>query len=177
MAEPAAATPGARGLGGGTTAAAQLVAETVSVSKRFGASQALHDVSIAIPAGDSRALVGRNGAGKSTLVAVLNGLLVPDSGQVRLADEPAPSLADRPRWRARVACVFQRSSVIPTLTVAENLFLNAFPTRGKTWISWAALRRQAERVLGEWGLEVDVGLDAADLTVEQRQIVEIARAL
>ena len=96
---------------------------------------------------------------------------------MRLADEPVPSLADRPRWRARVACVFQRSSVIPTLTVAENLFLNAFPTRGKTWISWAALRRQAERVLGEWGLEVDVGLDAADLTVEQRQIVEIARAL
>ena len=162
---------------GGPAAAVRFVAETAGVSKRFGASRALHDVSIAIPAGDSRALVGRNGAGKSTLVAVLTGLVAPDSGQVRLADEPAPSLADRPRWRARVACVFQRSSVIPTLTVAENLFLNAFPTRGKTWISWTALRRQAERVLGEWGLEVDVGLDAADLTVEQRQIVEIARAL
>ena len=158
-------------------AGAAPVAEAVAVSKRFGASQALRDVSVTVPAGDSRALVGRNGAGKSTLVGVLTGLVAPDSGEVRLAGEVAPGLADRVAWRERVACVYQRSTVIPTLTVAENLFLNAHPTAGGGWVRWSRLRREAERVLEEWGLEIDVGLDAADLTVEQRQIVEIARAL
>ena len=80
---------------GGAAPAAPPVAEVIGVSKRFGASQALDAVSMAIPAGDSRALVGRNGAGKSTLVGVLTGLLAADAGQVRLAGEPAPGLADR----------------------------------------------------------------------------------
>jgi simple sugar transport system ATP-binding protein len=67
-----------------------LAAEVTGVSKRFGANLALHDVSLAIPNGDSRALVGRNGAGKSTLVAVLTGLITPDTGQVRLTGLAAP---------------------------------------------------------------------------------------
>jgi simple sugar transport system ATP-binding protein len=157
--------------------AARPVAEAIGVSKRFGASQALRDVSIAIPTGDSRALVGRNGAGKSTLVAALTGLIAPDEGRIRLAGEDAPALSQRERWRERVACVYQKSTVIPTLTVAENLFLNAQPVSGPGWINWASLRRQAERALADWGLEIDVTMEAAGLTVEQRQIVEIARAL
>jgi simple sugar transport system ATP-binding protein len=164
-------------LAGGAVMAGSPVAEAIEVSKRFGASQALSNVSLRVPAGDSRALVGRNGAGKSTLVGVLTGLLAPDSGLVRLAGENAPSLADRQTWRERVACVYQKSTVIPTLTVAENLFLNAHPTSRGGWIAWPALRRKAERVLEEWGLAVDVDLDAGRLSVEQRQIVEIARAL
>ncbi len=153
------------------------VAETRGISKRFGASQALGEVSLAISAGDSRALVGRNGAGKSTLVGVLTGIITPDSGEVYLAGEPAPAPSRPAEWRARVACVYQRPSLIPALSVAENLFVNDHPTRGPGWISWSTLRRQAEQVLADWGLEVDVDRDAADLNVEQRQIVEIARAL
>ncbi len=161
---------------GGLGAAAPFVVETRNISKRFGASRALKDVSFAIPAGDSRALVGRNGAGKSTLVAVMTGLIAADSGEVRLAGEPAPGLGDRAAWRRKVACVYQRSTVIPTLTVAENLFLNDQPGRSG-WVEWRSLRRQAQQALADWGLEVNVNLDAAELGVEQRQIVEIARAL
>lgn len=161
---------------GGLRAATSFVVETRGVSKRFGASQALKDVSFAIPAGDSRALVGRNGAGKSTLVAVITGLIKPDSGETLLAGQPAPSLADRAAWRSRVACVYQRSTVISTLTVAENLFLNDQPGRSG-WVDWRSLRRKAQQALADWGLEVNVNLDAAALGVEQRQIVEIARAL
>ena len=153
------------------------VAEAIKVSKRFGASQALREVSLVVTAGDSRALVGRNGAGKSTLVGVLTGLVVPDSGEVRLAGEGAPGIADRQRWRERVACVYQRSTVIPSLTVAENLLLNAHPVKGGVWINWSELQRRAEHALAEWGLEVDVTLDAGRLSVEQRHLVEIARAL
>ena len=175
--EPAPSGPPAGGAArAAPSRAAPLAAEAIGVSKRFGASQALSNVSLHVPAGDSRALVGRNGAGKSTLVGVLTGLLAPDSGQVRLAGEPAPGLADRKAWRERVACVYQKSTVIPTLTVAENLFLNAHPTSAG-WIAWPALRRKARRVLEDWGLVVDVELDAGRLSVEQRQIVEIARAL
>ena len=93
-------------------------AEVVGVSKRFGANQALRDVSLSIAAGDSHALVGRNGAGKSTLVAILTGLIAPDRGQVRLAGSLAPPLADRQAWQARVACVYQRSTHVRTPTVA-----------------------------------------------------------
>ena len=158
-------------------AAGAPVAEIVGVSKRFGASVALRDVSAVIAAGDSRALVGRNGAGKSTLVGVLTGIIAPDAGHVRLGGADAPGLGDRRRWRDRVACVYQKSTLIPTLTVAENLFLNAHPANRFGWVGWAALRRKAEAVLADWELELDVTQDAARLDVEQRQVVEIARAL
>ncbi|MGH7120460.1 MAG: sugar ABC transporter ATP-binding protein [Acetobacteraceae bacterium] len=154
-----------------------MAAEVARVSKRFGANLALRNVSIDIPVHDSRALVGRNGAGKSTLVAVLTGLLAPDSGSVRLGGRPAPALADRRAWRERVACVFQHSTLVPSLTVAENLFLNAQPTHGGLWVDWRLLYRRAAAVLEEWGLGIDVGCDASRLSVEQRQLVEIARAL
>ena len=152
------------------------VAEAIEVSKRFGGSQALRSVSVAIPLGDSRALVGRNGAGKSTLVAVLTGMISPDSGSVRFAGTAAPGITERQKWRDRVACVYQKSTLIPDLTVAENLFLNSHPMTGR-WISWSKLNRRAEQVLQEWGLEVNVDAGADRLSIEQRQVVEIARAL
>src|SRR5919106_2496254 len=115
------------------------IVETVGVSKRFGATQALRDVSIAIDPGESRALVGRNGAGKSTLVAILTGLLRPDAGEVRFQGESAPDVSARELWREQVACVYQKSTVIPTLTVGENLFLNAYPGQRRGLVSWKAL--------------------------------------
>lgn len=153
------------------------VGEVVDVSKRFGASQAIRNVSLAVSARESRALVGRNGAGKSTLVAMLTGLIAPDSGRIRLAGQDAPGINEREKWCDRVACVYQKSTLIPGLTVAENLFLNSHPTRASGWINWSRLRREAESVLEEWGLEVDVDLEAGTLSVENRHIVEIARAL
>jgi simple sugar transport system ATP-binding protein len=153
------------------------VGEAVDVSKRFGANQAIRNVSLTISAGESRALVGRNGAGKSTLVAMLTGMIAPDSGRIRLAGQDAPGINERQKWRDRVACVYQKSTLIPDLTVAENLFLNSHPTWASGCISWPRLRREAERVLKEWGLEVDVDVEAGTLSVENRHIVEIARAL
>src|SRR5579863_2075127 len=115
------------------------IVEVLGVSKRFGMSQALSNVSMRVEAGDSRALVGRNGAGKSTLVGVLTGILAPDAGRVRFAGQDAPAPAERQRWRDRVACVYQKSTLVPTLTVAENLLLNAQPTGRGGWIRWTAM--------------------------------------
>jgi simple sugar transport system ATP-binding protein len=134
---------------------------------------ALDDAGIAVAAGSTHALVGRNGAGKSTLVSLLTGLQAPDAGEVRFAGAAAPPLSDREAWRERVACVYQRSTIIPSLTVAENLFLNR---QGRV-IAWRKLRERAWEELATWSVDVDPQTLAADLEVEQRQLVEIARAL
>jgi simple sugar transport system ATP-binding protein len=153
------------------------VGEAENVSKSFGETRALVDVSLAVQAGECHALVGRNGAGKSTLVSLFTGLNRPDRGTIRLAGEAAPSLAARGAWLARVACVYQRSMVVPTLTVAENVFLNRTIEGEGPLINWRRLRAEARDLMLEWGFDIDVDQEAATLTVEQRHIVEIARAL
>jgi simple sugar transport system ATP-binding protein len=154
----------------------ETVVEALGVGRRYGPTVALADVSLTVAAGESHALVGRNGAGKSTLVSILTGLSKPDSGIVTFNGEPAPPLGDREAWRRRVACVYQHSTVIPHLTVAENLFINRQPTR-RGVISWSRLRAESRALLDSWRVAVDVDLPAGELSVEDRQLVEIARAL
>ena len=153
------------------------VGEADHVSKSFGETRALVDVALDVRAGECHGLVGRNGAGKSTLVSLLTGLSRPDRGSIRLAGQPAPSLTDRGAWLTKVACVYQRSMVVPPLTVAENVFLNR-PTAGRSsLVNWRAMRARARDLMLDWGFDLDVDQEAARLTVEQRQVVEIARAL
>src|SRR5579859_4790852 len=161
----------------GPAAAPALVGEAERVSKSFGETAALVDVTLNVQVGEVHGLVGRNGAGKSTLVSLLTGLSRPDRGTIRLAGEPAPALADRVAWLARVACVYQRSMVVPPLTVAENVFLNRPTGGGGAIVDWRRMRAEARELMLEWGFDVDVDHEAGTLTVEQRQIVEIARAL
>lgn len=148
-----------------------------SVSKSFGATRALVEATMGIEAGSTHALVGRNGAGKSTLVSILTGLTEPDSGSVEFAGVPAPPVAQRDRWRDLVACVYQKSTILPELTVAENLFVNDQPVRGWGSIDWRGLNASAAALLEEWAVPVDPRARADSLTVGQRQLVEIARAL
>ncbi|GAA1865925.1 sugar ABC transporter ATP-binding protein [Asanoa iriomotensis] len=160
---------------GGGAAAPPPAVSAQEITKRFGATTALSGVSVAVRPGETHALVGRNGAGKSTLVSVLTGLQRADEGTVSFGGEPAPAPSDRDGWRRRVACVYQRSTIIPTLSVAENLFLNRQTARGP--IRWGGLRRRAASLLEEYGVAVNPAAMAGDLNVEQRQLVEIARAL
>ncbi|MFJ9537421.1 sugar ABC transporter ATP-binding protein [Streptomyces sp. NPDC101225] len=152
------------------------LAEARDVVRRYGPTTALADGRLTVLAGESHALVGRNGAGKSTLVRVLTGLEAPDAGTVRFDGEPAPPLADRDAWRRKVACVYQHPTVVPELTVAENLFINRQPLH-RGFISWRRLRSEAAELLGTWDVRVDPEARTADLKVEDRQMVEIARAL
>ncbi|WP_327426911.1 sugar ABC transporter ATP-binding protein [Streptomyces sp. NBC_01236] len=153
------------------------VVEATGIVKRFGPTVALNGARITIRPGETHALVGRNGAGKSTLVSVLTGLQAPDEGTVTFGGEPAPRPADRDAWRQRVACVYQKSTIIPTLTVAENLFLHRHDHGRSRLISWQATRRRAQELLATWSVDVDPHTPAGELSVEQRQFVEIARAL
>ncbi|MDQ0766042.1 sugar ABC transporter ATP-binding protein [Streptomyces canus] len=150
--------------------------EAEGVVKRYGPTTALADGRLTVLPGESHALVGRNGAGKSTLVTILTGLQAPDEGTVRFDGEPAPPLADRDAWRSKVACVYQKPTVVPELTVAENLFINRQPLR-RGFISWRGLKKEAAELLDTWDVRVDPESRTADLKVEDRQMVEIARAL
>jgi simple sugar transport system ATP-binding protein len=153
----------------------QPLAEAISVSKRFGSTRALEDVSLAVRAQELHGLVGRNGAGKSTLVKILTGLFRPDTGAVRFGGEQAPPPTARDAWLERVACVYQHPTVVPALTVAENLFLNAVP--GGKIVNWNLLYRRAAEELESWDIKLRPDQETADLDVEERQLVEIVRAL
>src|SRR5215469_5990392 len=162
---------------GGSAATRLPVGVAQGIWKTFGETQALRDVSLDVEAGECHGLVGRNGSGKSTLVAILTGLIRPDRGVVRLGDEAAPPMADRATWQSLVTCVYQKSMVVPSLTVAENVFLNRATGDDHGFVNWRAMRSRARQVMLDWGFDLDVNRLAQDLTVEQRQVVEIARAL
>jgi simple sugar transport system ATP-binding protein len=153
------------------------VVEAIGIAKRFGPTVALADGRLSVQPGETHALVGRNGAGKSTLVSVLTGLVKADAGEVRFAGRPAPPLGDRAAWRSQVACVYQKPAVVGELSVAENLFLNRQPRGRFGLVSHKRLRRDAQRLLDSWAVPVDPEVPAKELTVEQRQLVEIASAL
>jgi simple sugar transport system ATP-binding protein len=142
--------------------------EAAGIHKRFGSTRALRGVDLRLEPGRCLGLVGRNGAGKSTLVSILSGIFPPDRGEVRLS--------------APLATVFQHSMVVPGLTVAENVFLGKPPLRqflgrfGGT-VDWRRMRQDTRKVMADWGFEVSADTACGDLTVEQRQVVEIARAL
>jgi simple sugar transport system ATP-binding protein len=140
------------------------------VSKSFGPTLALDEVSVSIGAGEARALLGRNGAGKSTLIAIITGLLHPDSGSVAFGSGTQRHAADA------VACVYQRSTLVPGLTAAENILLGAYPTR-MGLVDWAEVDRRARSLLSEWDCEWLADELVETLDPVHKKIVEICRAL
>jgi simple sugar transport system ATP-binding protein len=158
------------------TAPAAPAVEAVGIHKQFGSTRALRGVDLTLQPGRCLGLVGRNGAGKSTLVSILSGRYPPDAGEVRFDGRPAPPLGAIDDWRSRIATVFQHSMVVPGLTVAENVFLGRPPQRARL-VDWRTMRAQTQDIMSEWGFRIDARQPCGTLTVEQRQIVEIARSL
>ncbi|MDC7339816.1 ATP-binding cassette domain-containing protein [Streptomyces lydicus] len=144
------------------------------IVKRYGPTVALEGAGLTVRAGEAHALVGRNGAGKSTLVSVLTGMERPDAGRVTFGGEPAPGWGDTAGWQRRVACVYQKSMTVPELTVAENLYLGRFQGSGSSGGGRCA---SGPGAAGRVRRRRRPGRPDQDLGVEQRQFVEIARAL
>jgi len=141
--------------------------QVTNVSMTFGVTKALSDVSMRVDNGSSVALVGRNGAGKSTLVSVITGLLNPDSGTVEFHGHGAQ----------QVGCVYQRSTLIPWLTAAENISLQRFPRNRLGLVDWPRLRGTGRELLSEWNCERIANSIVADLEPVERKVVEICRVL
>jgi rhamnose transport system ATP-binding protein len=151
-----------------------------SISKSFGAVQALKCVSFDLCAGEVHALIGENGAGKSTLIKIITGALQPDwadSGSLsingRQVIENSPSLAKR----LGVAAIYQQPALFPDLSVAENLALGL--ERGGLWrkVNWRERNARSRELLSHIGARIDPQTPAGALTMPEQQLVEIARAL
>ena len=147
------------------------------VSKRFGATQALADVSLDPLPGEIHALVGENGAGKSTIVKVLAGIHQPDSGAVVL-DGKAVLLHGPAHARSLgIAVVHQEPRLFPDLTVAENVFTGHAPKGRAGSINWREMRRAADEIFDSLSVRIDSGAIVRGLSMADQQLIEIAKAL
>ncbi len=151
--------------------------ETRELTKTFPGVLALDRVSLTVNAGEVLGLVGENGAGKSTLIKILGGVYAPTAGEIRLLGRPVRFAAPKEALDAGIAVVYQELSLIPHLSVAENVFINRLPRRGAL-VDWRRLHRMTRAVLEEIGLEgVDPRTRVGELPIGVRQSVEIARAI
>ncbi len=149
------------------------------ISKSFEATAALKGVSFSAARGEVLALCGENGAGKSTLIRILSGAIKPDRGTVAIderemrIDDPHQAIA------LGIATVHQEFSLLPHLSIAENILLGRMPSGRASWtIDWAASYRRAAELLAEFQIEaIDVRTPVRRLSVAQQQLVEIAKAL
>jgi ribose transport system ATP-binding protein len=148
------------------------------VSKAYGAVQALKDADFAADAGEVHALVGENGAGKSTLIKVLTGVVSPDAGIVSIADEEVSLRSPEDAFARGVGTVFQELTLLPWMTVAENLLLGREPRGPGRLIRRAALPERAEAILREHDADrIDPRALVADLSLADRQVLEIVHAI
>jgi ABC-type sugar transport system ATPase subunit len=153
--------------------------ELSGLRKRYDATLALRDVDLTIDAGEVHALAGENGAGKSTLIKVLGGAVTRDAGTIALDGLPVALATPLESRAAGIRVVYQEFSLVPTVSVTENVLLGQMPAgvRG-LWIDWKAAHRRAAEAIASLGFEVpDVRRPVGALPVSQRQMVEIAKAL
>ncbi|PRY78091.1 ribose transport system ATP-binding protein [Yoonia maritima] len=148
-----------------------------NVSRYFGGITALKDVDFSCRAGSVHGILGENGAGKSTLIKILSGVLPPSEGQVLVDDKPVQYQSPSQAAKDGIVCIFQELSLIPDLSVAENIFID-HPPRRFGLIDASAQRRMAEKVLARIKCEdVDPDARVRDLSLSRRQMVEIAKAI
>lgn len=147
------------------------------IVKSFPGVLAVRDVSLNAYPGEILSLVGENGAGKSTLMNVLNGIFPADSGQIFLDGEPVVIDTPRRALELGVTMIHQELALIPQLTVGQNIYLGREPRRKfKALVNWKEMYRQAQAELDRLGLDIPVRATISDLSIAQRQLVEIAKA-
>ena len=152
--------------------------ELIGVGKSFPGVKALDNVSLEISSGEVVSLVGENGAGKSTLVKVLAGVHEPDEGSIRIDGHQARLQNPDDARAAGISVIHQHFSLVPVLSVAENMFLGRELRLGRSGLMRRrAMLREARRLLGELELDVDPATPVERLTVGQRQMVEVCKAM
>jgi ribose transport system ATP-binding protein len=169
--------PSSAGTAGTTLAGSLPVLEMRAIRKAFPGVVALDGVDLTLDAGEVHVLLGENGAGKSTLMKILSGAYRRDAGEIRLRgrataiNDPADALA------LGIRVIYQELNLVPHLSAAENIFLGAAPTRGFGLIDWRRLHQQARELLTDLGMTIEPAIPLHRLSLAERQMVEIAKAL
>ena len=153
----------------------QHILEVSNISKCFDMTQALDNVSLQMNAGEIHALVGENGAGKSTLIKILTGIQQADQGELKFAGDPIKIRNSQEAQAYGIAAIYQEPLLFPDLDVAENIFIS-HQDRG-FFVRWDKIYKDAEKILNDLGVKIDVKGPASGLTIAAQQAVEIAKAI
>ena len=146
------------------------------ICKSFGGVPVLKNVDFTLQKGMIHALVGGNGAGKSTLMKIMSGVYSCDSGSITVNSVTKHITSPNVAREMGIKMIFQELSLVPTLTVAENIFLNHEKTK-RGFMDSAAMQREAKELLHRIGVDIDVKKTVSDLDVGVCQLIEIAKAI
>ena len=150
--------------------------QMTAIAKRFGTQRVLDNVDFDLRAGEVHVLAGENGAGKSTLIKVLGGVHRPDGGTIRIDGRPVAFRSPREAAAGGVAIIYQELSLVPSMSVADNIHLG----RERSWRGWMRYRiqrREAAQALARLGLNADTRRSVGSLPISIQQMIEIAKAL
>jgi ribose transport system ATP-binding protein len=154
-----------------------MIVEAKAISKSFPGVRSLDRVDFSVSAGEVRALVGENGAGKSTLIKIIAGAYVPDEGELHFDGGNVKWSSPHEAQAAGIHVIYQELVLFPEMTVAQNIFVNRQPRNSLRMIDYRAMKTRAKALLGDLGALIDVNEKIKRLSVADRQMVEIARAL
>ena len=155
----------------------QPILELSGIGKTFGGVTALTGVDFALLPGEVHGLVGENGAGKSTLMKIIAGVHAGYDGEMRIDGRPVHFRSARDALAAGIGMVHQELSIVPSLSVAENVFLGHQPTTGAGVVRWRAMAREAKAHLQRLGIDVDPAMECGRLPLGLQQLVELGRVL
>lgn len=147
------------------------------ITKRFPGVLALDHVSLRVKEGEVHALLGENGAGKSTLMKILAGAYVKDEGEIEVFSRKSELGNPKAAENLGISIIYQELNLIPTLTVAENIFMGRYKMRGSIQVNWKQVYAAAEELLKELDVDVRATDYIRDLGIAQQQMVEVAKAL
>lgn len=156
---------------------ANFILNMSDITKRFPGVLALDHVSLRVKKGEVHALLGENGAGKSTLMKILAGAYVKDEGEIEVFSKKTELGNPKAAENLGISIIYQELNLIPTLTVAENIFLGRYKMRGSIQVNWKEVYAAAEELLQELGVDVKATDYIRDLGIAQQQMVEVAKAL
>jgi simple sugar transport system ATP-binding protein len=147
-----------------------------NIVKSFGGAKALAGVSLSVKSGEVHCIAGENGSGKSTLIKIMSGVHAPDTGLIRLGDKTFNALSPREAVREGVQVIFQDFSLLPNLTVAENIALPTYISNNSRLLSKKESREIARTALDLIGVDIDINSPVADISIASKQLIAIARA-
>ncbi|MEK9668808.1 MAG: ATP-binding cassette domain-containing protein, partial [Deltaproteobacteria bacterium] len=148
-----------------------------NISKRFPGNQALSDVSVTFNEKEIHGIVGKNGAGKSTLVNIIMGIINADQGEVQFKNKKIENPQPKNMIELGITFVPQKLRMLNTLSVAENLFCGNLPRNQYGLISWSKVYQKANEALKSMGLDLDCRMSVQELSVEQRTMLIISKAV
>jgi simple sugar transport system ATP-binding protein len=147
-----------------------------NIVKSFGGAKALSGVSLSVQGGEVHCVAGENGSGKSTLIKIMSGVHAPDSGVIQLGEKTFSHLSPREAVHEGVQVIFQDFSLLPNLTVAENIAMPTYILNNSRILSKKQTKEIASNALDLIGVDIDINASVADISIASKQLIAIARA-